>query len=181
LPILSCMYSPHYAFQNSLISALPIVYFGSTALSFIKRQQNSVWFQSTPKYIILFCLDDYMTIIRPSSQNLEYVYTCVHIRTLAYVWNFVPWCAEEYRCVENWETLTWDKQLHITWSILSPVSCRSHLYCTTRRNYGDSRPQLGSSQQDLQLLPTQTDVTSNLNVMTSRDSRRLRRSFVLVQ
>ena len=50
---------------------------------------------------------------------------------------------------------------------LISVSCRSHLPCTTGRNYSDRSRQLGSSQQDLTLLPTQADVASNFHVMTS--------------
>jgi hypothetical protein len=51
-------------------------------------------------------------------------------------------------------------------NLSTSCSVQQLLRCTTRGNY-DRSPQLGSSQQDLKLLPTQTDVTSNFQVMTS--------------
>jgi len=104
-----------------------------------------------------------MTIIRPSVQNLEHVYTCVHLRTRAYVWNILPWYAEEYRCVENLRDA--DLRHATAYNINHFIS--SHLHWTTRRNYGDRSQQLGSSQHDQKLLPTQTEVTSNFHVITS--------------
>jgi len=155
------MYSPHYAFQKSFNFSVSYLYvFVAQPCHLLK--DNRIDFSFSQHKNTLFYFDNYMTIIRPSVQNSEYVYTCVHIRTRVYVWNFVPWYAEEYRCVENRDTDLWQATAHNINYFIS-----SHFYCTTRRNYGDRSPQLCSSQQDLKLLPTQTDVTTNFHVMTS--------------
>jgi len=71
------MYSLHYAFQKSFNFSVSYLYvFVAQPCHLLK--DNRIDFGFSQHKNTLFYFDNYMTIIRPSVQNSEYLHMCTH-------------------------------------------------------------------------------------------------------